>query len=130
MLHQPIRPYRQQSLMTVSKAWTLTVTLLLFITLALLGTRLPKLSSSKTAKPRPASKALIEVPAKALKSLKGYLAGIPGKRTAADQPFTISEVLGTTSFGRVALHRPDRLTEPLPDLFQLLRPSRAPPATA
>lgn len=117
--------------MAFSKVWTLSVTLLLFITLALLGTRLPKLNSSKTAKPRPASKALIETPGNALKSLKGYLAGIPGKRTAADdQPFTTSEILGTTPFSSVVLHRPDRLTEPLPGLFQLLRPSRAPPAAA
>lgn len=58
------KPY----LMSVSRNWALFFAVILFISLALLGARPPKIK--KSSLPRPARKALIESPTQALKHLK------------------------------------------------------------
>lgn len=128
MYHKAPARYRRQPLMTVSRPWTLALTLLLFITLALLGTRLPRLAKAKTARPRPASKALVEFPAQALKSLKGIAAAIPHKRLTT--LLTVIAAIQQSPLAGYNLTRQqhDDSAEPRTALFLRLLPSRAPPS--
>jgi hypothetical protein len=60
----------EQLVMVVSKPWILGIAIALCICLALLGIRLPSVTSKKSVQPRPTRKAVIESPTQILKLIR------------------------------------------------------------